>query len=174
MSIGSRSYCRICCSLALLALGCETRGDGSASTKETPTSAVNSAVAASKRIGDPCKPTDGWQRMEPPEATAMLQSGKRAKSSVPYDSQNAANLPAGTPYCAPADSGHPGGYFTVACDKDLDCPNAAICAERFCTKPCSSAADCISSEQCESLPGRPTARVCTSTAPTQPPQSGGR
>jgi len=111
------------------------------------------AVRSSKKIGDPCVPSDGWQ-LDPglvASSTPLqaIQDGAPPGfgSIVPFHNVPPGAIllptqtPAGTALCD-TDPIYPDGYWTVHCLSQTDCPPLSGCGGSFCRKVCVSVAEC--------------------------------
>lgn len=105
-------------------------------------------AAATIAIGAPCTEKDGWQRpvfTPPPGSTGPTAIDVR---NVPL--KDFIDLPPGVGYCAPM-LGRTGGYFTMNCKTDNQCPLGASCDGEQCVAPCAGDADCIAGRTCRQM-----------------------
>jgi hypothetical protein len=139
---------------------------GSCQNAPTGTQSKVGAISSSPgghQIGDSCKHADGWIPAPLPTEPDQTPAGKFVAHKIPAGYIERHNLGPGIAYCLPPTMIYPGGYWTMNCLADTDCPAPARCDGEMCRKPCSKDSDCGSGTTCSG--GVEVLRYCMGELP---------
>jgi len=150
-----------------------------ACTADNETKPPGATIAASTGIGDAasssglavgsaCKPEDGYVPKDP----CAGQPSNKGPTNCLADggaAEDFTTLPAGVGFCLRADE-YPGGYFTMNCSSNRDCPGGSICDGRRCWMPCLSDGQCTSPATCSPLTASVKICRCNDCVPRGQPR----